>query len=131
MNRSSCNARSKLWPSPPASKSISNWARWATITQALGGSFTVYIDGNLFRIAGGDADPSARLPQRRPRCRRERRKKISRTCVAAAEDLYDPEIPVNIVDLGLVYVCDVSKNEDATRTVDIKNDFDGAGLRDG
>ena len=33
---------------------------------------------------------------------------------------YDPEIPVNIVDLGLVYECDVSKNEDATRTVDIK-----------
>ena len=33
---------------------------------------------------------------------------------------YDPEIPVNIVDLGLVYECEVSKNEDATRTVDIK-----------
>jgi probable FeS assembly SUF system protein SufT len=33
---------------------------------------------------------------------------------------YDPEIPVNIVDLGLVYECDVSKNEDDTRTVDIK-----------
>ena len=33
---------------------------------------------------------------------------------------YDPEIPVNIVDLGLVYECDVSKNDDATRTVDIK-----------
>ena len=35
-------------------------------------------------------------------------------------ECYDPEIPVNIVDLGLVYACDVSKNEDATRTVDIK-----------
>ena len=33
---------------------------------------------------------------------------------------YDPEIPVNIVDLGLIYECDVSKNADATRTVDIK-----------
>ncbi len=33
---------------------------------------------------------------------------------------YDPEIPVNIVDLGLVYACEVTKNEDATRTVDIK-----------
>ena len=33
---------------------------------------------------------------------------------------YDPEIPVNIVDLGLVYACDVSKNADETRTVDIK-----------
>jgi len=33
---------------------------------------------------------------------------------------YDPEIPVNIVDLGLIYVCDVTKNVDDTRTVDIK-----------
>ena len=35
-------------------------------------------------------------------------------------ECYDPEIPVNIVDLGLVYQCDVSANDDATRTVDIK-----------
>ena len=40
--------------------------------------------------------------------------------LSALKQCYDPEIPVNIVDLGLVYECDVSKNEDATRTVDIK-----------
>ena len=33
---------------------------------------------------------------------------------------YDPEIPINIVDLGLVYECDVNANEDGTRTVDVK-----------
>ena len=33
---------------------------------------------------------------------------------------YDPEIPINIVDLGLVYKCDVQKNADETRTVEIK-----------
>ena len=38
----------------------------------------------------------------------------------ALRDCYDPEIPVNIVDLGLVYACDVTRNEDASRTVDIK-----------
>jgi probable FeS assembly SUF system protein SufT len=31
---------------------------------------------------------------------------------------YDPEIPINIVDLGLVYECDVHENDDGTRTVD-------------
>jgi probable FeS assembly SUF system protein SufT len=91
------------------------------ITQALGGSFTVYIDGNLFRIAGQDADAigktSAKAPEVPPGASEEDIKNIIwqqlKTC-------YDPEIPVNIVDLGLVYECDVSKNEDSTRNVAIK-----------
>src|SRR5260221_10001086 len=91
------------------------------ITQALGGSFTVYIDGNLFRIAGQDADAIGKTavtaPEVPPGASEEDIKAVVwqqlKTC-------YDPEIPVNIVDLGLVYECDVTKNEDATRTVDIK-----------
>lgn len=91
------------------------------ITQALGGSFTVYIDGNLFRIAGQDADAigktAAVAPEVPPGATEEDIKSIVwqqlRTC-------YDPEIPVNIVDLGLVYVCDVVKNPDATHDVDVK-----------
>src|SRR5450755_3740779 len=80
------------------------------ITQALGGSFTVYIDGNLFRIAGHEADAigktAAVAPELPPGASEEDIKAIIwrqlRTC-------YDPEIPVNIVDLGLVYECDVIK----------------------
>ena len=91
------------------------------ITQALGGSFTVYVDGNLFRIAGSEADaigmPVAVPPQVPPGASEEDIKQVVwqqlKTC-------FDPEIPVNIVDLGLIYECDVHKNEDATRTVDIK-----------
>src|ERR1700690_3210365 len=91
------------------------------ITQALGGSFTVYIDGNLFRIAGHEADAigktAAKAPEVPPGASEEDIKNIVwqqlKTC-------YDPEIPVNIVDLGLVYECDVSKNDDATRTANIK-----------
>jgi probable FeS assembly SUF system protein SufT len=91
------------------------------ITQALGGSFTVYIDGNLFRIAGHDADAigktSAKAPEVPPGASEEDIKNI---VWAQLKTCYDPEIPVKIVDLGLVYECDVSKNEDATRNVDIK-----------
>ncbi len=91
------------------------------ITQALGGSFTVYIDGNLFRIAGQEADAigktAAVAPDVPPGASEEDIKAVIwkqlKTC-------FDPEIPVNIVDLGLIYECDVSKNEDATRTVEIK-----------
>jgi probable FeS assembly SUF system protein SufT len=91
------------------------------ITQALGGSFTVYIDGNLFRIAGQEADAigksAAVAPEVPPGASEEDIKTI---VLRQLKTCYDPEIPVNIVDLGLVYECDVSKNEDATRTVDIK-----------
>ena len=91
------------------------------ITQALGGSFTVYIDGNLFRIAGHEADAigktAAVAPEVPPGASDEDIKAIiwkqMKTC-------FDPEIPVNIVDLGLIYECDVSVNADATRTVEIK-----------
>jgi probable FeS assembly SUF system protein SufT len=91
------------------------------ITQALGGSFTVYIDGNLFRIAGQDADAigktAARAPEVPPGATEDDVKNVVwqqlRTC-------YDPEIPVNIVDLGLVYECAVVTNPDESRSVDIK-----------
>ena len=91
------------------------------ITQALGGSFTVYIDGNLFRIAGADADAIGQevvaAPQLPPNATDEDIKKVvwdqMRTC-------YDPEIPINIVELGLVYECEVEPSADGTRTVHVK-----------
>jgi probable FeS assembly SUF system protein SufT len=91
------------------------------ITQALGGSFTVYIEGNLFRIAGEDAEAigkeSVKPPELPPNATEEDVRKLAwdqmRSC-------YDPEIPINIVDLGLVYECNVTPNEDGTRTVEVK-----------
>jgi probable FeS assembly SUF system protein SufT len=91
------------------------------ITQSLGGSFTVYLEGSLFRIAGEDADAigqeSAAPPELPPNASEEDVKQLAweqmRTC-------YDPEIPINIVELGLVYDCEVRANEDGTRTVEVK-----------
>jgi probable FeS assembly SUF system protein SufT len=91
------------------------------ITQALGGSFTVYLDGSLFRISGDDADAlgkePATAPELPPNATEQDVRNLAweqmRTC-------YDPEIPINIVDLGLVYDCDVSVNEDGTRTVAVR-----------
>src|SRR5476651_1004299 len=91
------------------------------ITQAKGGSFTVYIDGNLFRIAGQDADAigkTAAVPPEVPPGASE--EDIKNIVWQQLKTCFDPEIPVNIVDLGLVYECDVSKNDDSTRNVDIK-----------
>jgi len=80
----------------------------AHITQSLGGSFTVIVNGNMFRIAENDADalgmeakPAPAPTATGPMTQEELEKKVwesLKTC-------YDPEIPVNIVDLGLIYDC--------------------------
>jgi len=91
------------------------------ITQALGGSFTVFVEGNLFRIAGEDADAIGKDPPEALQLENEADDdavevlvwKQLRTC-------FDPEIPINVVELGLVYDCDIERLEDGSRKVNIK-----------
>ncbi|MGB8327168.1 MAG: putative Fe-S cluster assembly protein SufT [Steroidobacteraceae bacterium] len=91
------------------------------ITQALGGSFTVYIEGNLFRIAGDDADALGKEIVKRPELPPNATEDdIRELCWRQMRACYDPEIPINIVDLGLVYACDVQANADGTRTAAIR-----------
>src|SRR3954447_15493195 len=86
------------------------------ITQALGGSYTVATErGYLFRIGPGDADALGKTPG----------ESLAEPAEGTLEDLiwarlrtcYDPEIPINIVDLGLIYSCEV---QEEGRRVDIK-----------
>ena len=91
------------------------------ITQALGGSFTLYFEGNLFRIAGKDADALGKEiitgPELPPDATDEDVLKLvwnqMRSC-------YDPEIPIDIVELGLVYTCEIKRDEQGDRIADIK-----------
>lgn len=83
------------------------------ITQALGGSFTVYIEGNLFRIAGKNADALGREPVLQIELPPDATDEDVKTLVwEQMRTCYDPEIPVNIVDLGLVYSCELTKEND-------------------
>ncbi|TLS68619.1 putative Fe-S cluster assembly protein SufT [Mariprofundus erugo] len=98
------------------------------ITQELGGSFTVSVSGNLARIEGRDADAlgigmtteqavAAALEEKKDEpasgpVNEQEIWAVLRTC-------YDPEIPVNIVDLGLVYDCHVVDTDDGGNHVDI------------
>jgi probable FeS assembly SUF system protein SufT len=91
------------------------------ITQALGGSFTVYVEGNLFRIPGKDADALGKEallgPELPPDATDDDVKQLVWDQMRAC---YDPEIPINIVDLGLVYSCEVKRDEAGERIVEIK-----------
>jgi probable FeS assembly SUF system protein SufT len=77
------------------------------ITQALGGSFTVIIRGNMARVEARDADALGQAPPAAPSAETA----AAPAGAVVAEDqvmaqlrtCYDPEIPVNIVDLGLIY----------------------------
>lgn len=90
------------------------------ITQSLGGSFTVFVDGNLFRIAGVDADAIGKEPVLPPMLPEDASDDdVEKLVWAQMKTVFDPEIPVNIVDLGLVYSCEVSKTEDGKRDVSV------------
>jgi len=88
------------------------------ITQSLGGSFTVFVDGNLFRIAGVDADAIGKQAVTAPDLPENASDEdVEKLVWTQMKTCYDPEIPVNIVDLGLIYSCDISLNDQGTRDV--------------
>ncbi len=91
------------------------------ITQSLGGSFTVQVPayGGLYRITGKDADALGKSAE------------DAAAPASASGDLeamvweqlktcYDPEIPVNIVDLGLVYAMEVAATDGGAKRVEVK-----------
>lgn len=103
------------------------------ITQALGGSFTVYVEGNLFRIAGADADALGKKPEPPPSIPENATDRdIEEVIWNQLKTCYDPEIPVNIVDLGLIYRCEVTQRPDGQRSVavDMTLTAPGCGMGD-
>lgn len=82
------------------------------ITQSLGGTYTVATPGGLARIEHKDADaleidPAAQSES--PKIRAEA--SLEDAVWSQLKTVFDPEIPVNIVDLGLIYDCKIEDTE--------------------
>jgi len=89
------------------------------ITQSLGGDFTLYVNGNLVKISGKDADV---INQKKD----DKTNNIDSSIFSEKiiwdilKTCYDPEIPVNIVDLGLIYDLKYKKLDSASYFINIK-----------
>ncbi|MGR8919348.1 MAG: putative Fe-S cluster assembly protein SufT [Gammaproteobacteria bacterium] len=102
------------------------------VTQALGGAVTVNVNGNLARISGENVDALGMTPTVNPAAAA-----TGSADGSVDEDLvwqqlstcYDPEIPINIVELGLVYRCEVTPTEDGNRVdIDMTLTAPGCGM---
>ncbi len=93
---------------------------FVTITQCLGGTFTVAVNGNLARIEGKDADALGKTVEFEDLETPEDGSVNENQIWAAIRQVYDPEIPVNVVELGLIYECKVSEPKDGKYDVYIK-----------
>jgi probable FeS assembly SUF system protein SufT len=87
------------------------------IVQTRGGAFTVSNDIHaIFRIDGADADALGLAPPKSgapPAQGPLTEEMVSK----ALKSVYDPELPVNVVDLGLVYSCEIKANEQGGKSI--------------
>jgi len=92
------------------------------ITQALGGDYTLFVNGNLVKISGADADAIGKeaVKEKKSTVEYKPGEPVKEEQVwEQLRTVYDPEIPVNIVELGLVYDLNI-KSDDAGSFVQVK-----------
>jgi probable FeS assembly SUF system protein SufT len=95
----------------------------AYITQSLGGSYTVVVNGNMYRIESQDSDALGIEPEKTPAEAADRAvtvEELDEQILEQLKTVYDPEIPVNLADLGLIYSRKASQLSDSSWRIDVK-----------
>ncbi len=106
---------------PDGSPFVLNKDQIVTIHQSLGNNYTVFSDtGRMIRIAGADADALGKeaLQGAAVTCDTDP-ESVENNAWEVMRTVFDPEIPVNIVELGLVYYCRVSPAGPGKNRVDV------------
>ncbi len=96
----------------------------ARITQSLGGSYTIVTDlGQMVRIEGANADAIGKpIPESVKNQSAEQNLPLEKQIWNQLRTIFDPEIPINIVELGLIYEMKVAlfPGSETEKEVDIK-----------
>mgnify|MGYP006089528027 CR=1 FL=1 len=82
------------------------------VTQSLGGNFTILVNGNLVKVLGEDADALGLEKEIKKENKVSSRLANENDIWDAMKQCFDPEIPVNIVDLGLIYDLEISDQKE-------------------
>ena len=92
---------------PDGIKTTLSKGKTGIISQSLGNNYTIIVEGNMYQLNGIDGEKIG-----------EEKIEVNSNNFANEEEVwnvlhtcYDPEIPVNIVDLGLVYNCEIKDQE--------------------
>ncbi|MEW9798921.1 putative Fe-S cluster assembly protein SufT [Alteromonas sp. CYL-A6] len=100
---------------------------FVNITQDLGGNFTVTWRGNMYRIDGTDAGAIGRKPLELTFTPPEDGTISEQQVWDALETVYDPEIPINLVSLGLIYRVSIDQDSN-TVSIDMTLTAPGCGM---
>ena len=88
------------------------------VTQALGGNYTILINGNMVQISAENADALGfKIEEKSDES--VQKGDLEQQIWDQLKTCYDPEIPINIVELGLIYGLDIS-DRDEGKSVNIK-----------
>jgi len=114
---------------PQGAKIMLQQGMEVTIVQDLGDSFTVNVYGNLARIEGQDAEALGKTPKN-PLDELAPDASLEQKIEQQLKNCYDPEIPVNIVDLGLVYerILEPAENNQFNVTIKMTLTAPGCGM---
>ncbi len=112
---------------PTGEKHILPEGEFVTLTQDLGGNYTVTWQGNMLRIDGTDADAIGREALTLSFAEPSDGQIDEAQVWEALETVYDPEIPINLVSLGLIYAVAVDQNS-GTVAIDMTLTAPGCGM---
>lgn len=90
------------------------------VMQFVGSSYTIVSDYGMFRIDVKDADAIGLTPSDSASNGESGQQFSEKLVWDQLKTVYDPEIPVNIADLGLIYACDITSTEGGSHRIDIK-----------